>query len=371
MSATYRFHTPPVVKERTERTLDERVQAYLDAIPGAVSGEQGHSQTLKAATALVIGFALLPEDAWRYLRTYNQRCDPPWSERELDHKIREAVKNKRLLPYGWLRRGESLPPQQQAEWNHQTASAPRMTTAQKAALWTANIERKLKGWRATQADVWEASKIHLLNSDDGDACLLFHYLYEPGDLININCDFRINGNGRVDIIGNGFTRTAAEWCGWLAKNDVPQSDAGCWFRVNPVLERQGSGKGGAYTDDDIARFAYHLFEIDSVPLELQLSLFCKIHVPIALISDSGGRSYHALVRSFARTHGEYEAESEHLHSIYGVFGVDPKNRNPSRYSRLPGVTRSIGARTPEEGETAAAQRILYINPDPPHSPILP
>ena len=104
-----------------------------------------------------------------------------------------------------------------------------------------------------------------------------------------------------------------------------------------MLARQGSGKGGAYTDADIARFCYHLFEIDSVPLELQLSLFCKINVPITLISDSGGRSYHALVKSFARTRSEYEAESEYLHEIYGAFGVDPKNRNPSRYSRLPGV----------------------------------
>jgi hypothetical protein len=55
MSA-YRFQTPPIVKELT---LNERVQSYLDAIPGAVSGENGHSQTLKVATALVIGFALL------------------------------------------------------------------------------------------------------------------------------------------------------------------------------------------------------------------------------------------------------------------------------------------------------------------------
>jgi hypothetical protein len=369
MSA-YRYKPTPA-QPRTERTLDERIQSYLDAIPGAVSGENGHSQTLKVATALVIGFALLPDDAWRYLQNYNQRCDPPWSERELDHKIREAAANKRGLPYGWLHRGDSLPPWQQAEWNHQPAGGNRLTAAQKIALWTTNIERKLKGWRATQADVWEASKIQLLNSDDGDACLLCHYLYEPGDLININCEFRINGNGRVDIVGNGFTRTTVEWCEWLAKSGVPQSDAGCWFRINPVLARQGSGKGGAYTDADIARFCYHLFEIDSVPLELQLSLFCKINVPITLISDSAGRSYHALVKSFARTQVEYEAESEYLHGIYGAFGVDPKNRNPSRYSRLPGVTRLIGARAPEEGETATAQRILYINPNPPHSPILP
>jgi hypothetical protein len=366
--STYRYSSPPVAKERT---LDERVQSYMDAIPGAVSGENGHAQTLKAATALVIGFALLPDDAWRHLRDYNQRCDPLWSESELDHKIREAAANKLGLPYGWLRRGESLPPHQNSIWNRQPAGPKKLTKAEQVALWTTNIERKLQGWRADEAEVWEASKIRLLDDYNGDACLLCHYLYDPNDLININCTFRLNAKGRVDIVGSGLTRTAAEWCEWLAKNGVPQSEAGCWYRVNPLLARQGSGKNGSHTDADVARYAYHLFEIDSVPLELQLSFFCKIRVPIALISDSGGRSYHALVKSFAHTQIEYEEEINYLLKIFGRFGVDAKNRNPSRYSRLPGVMRTIGARALEEGETSRPQKILYINPQPDSSPILP
>jgi hypothetical protein len=366
----YTYKGAAVSTTLKERSLDERIQAYLDVIPGAISGEGGHSQTLKVTTALVIGFALPPDEVWRYLRLYNQRCEPPWTERELDHKIREAAANKLKLPYGWLRRGESLSPRQHADWNRQPAKPTPLTQKEKVERWISNIERKLKGWRARPVDVWGSSKIRLLGDFAGDAILLCHYLYEPSDLININCDYRFNDKSRVDIVGAGITKTADEWCQWIARNGVPQSEAGCWFRINPVLSCQGSGKGGSYLDTDIARFCFHLFEIDSIPLDLQLSLFCKIHIPIALIADSGGKSYHALVKSFAHTHVEFEAESEYLDSIYNQYGVDPKNKNASRFSRLPGVVRQIGARALVPGETGSHQRILYLSPQPDQRPIL-
>lgn len=70
----------------TERT--KRARAYLKRIPGAVSGAGGHTQTFNAVAAVMIGFDL-DADATRDLITseYNPRCEPPWSERELDHKI--------------------------------------------------------------------------------------------------------------------------------------------------------------------------------------------------------------------------------------------------------------------------------------------
>ena len=67
-------------------------------------------------------------------------------------------------------------------------------------------------------------------------------------------------------------------------------------------------------------------------MELQLSFFCKINAPIAMISDSGGKSYHALVKSSASTLIEYRAEATYLfNDLFSRYGVDPKNKNPSRY----------------------------------------
>jgi hypothetical protein len=74
--------------------LSRRILAYLAGCPSAISGNGGHSQTLKVATQLVIGFALGVDGAMPYLREYNRKCVPPWSEKELLHKAQEADKNK-------------------------------------------------------------------------------------------------------------------------------------------------------------------------------------------------------------------------------------------------------------------------------------
>jgi hypothetical protein len=68
----------------------ERARKYLAAIPGAVSGQNGHATTFKAAQALVRGFMLDEETAYQLLAEWNRTCSPPWRERELRHKIKSA-----------------------------------------------------------------------------------------------------------------------------------------------------------------------------------------------------------------------------------------------------------------------------------------
>jgi hypothetical protein len=83
--------------------LHKRISAYVAAIPGAVSGQGGHDQTFKTACQLVNGWALSAEEALGYLQAYNQRCEPPWSEKELAHKIDSAQKALHAEPAGHLR----------------------------------------------------------------------------------------------------------------------------------------------------------------------------------------------------------------------------------------------------------------------------
>jgi putative DNA primase/helicase len=61
-------------------------------VPPAVSGERGHDQTFRAACALVLGFDLPVEDAYPLLEEWNERCQPPWTEKELLHKLEDADK---------------------------------------------------------------------------------------------------------------------------------------------------------------------------------------------------------------------------------------------------------------------------------------
>ena len=103
----------PVVSQRcppgsdrfiADDSLLRRAAAYLDRIPPAISGSGGHGQTYAAATAMVHGFGLDPEAAFGLLwDRYNPRCQPPWSEKELRHKVSDAASKPHERPYGWLR----------------------------------------------------------------------------------------------------------------------------------------------------------------------------------------------------------------------------------------------------------------------------
>lgn len=80
----------------------KRASKYLAAVPGAISGSGGHHQTWAAAHAMVVGFDLTSSEAFALLSSeYNPRCQPPWTERELRHKIESAEKDTRK-PRGWL-----------------------------------------------------------------------------------------------------------------------------------------------------------------------------------------------------------------------------------------------------------------------------
>lgn len=72
--------------------LMTRAGKYLAKMPEAVSGSGGDAATFKAACALVIGFGLAERDAMDLMRSYSDRCQPPWTERELLHKVRSAAK---------------------------------------------------------------------------------------------------------------------------------------------------------------------------------------------------------------------------------------------------------------------------------------
>lgn len=80
----------------TERMfLIKRAAAYLQRIPAAIAGNHGHNATFRAA-AILCRFGLSEDEAMPILFDYNQRCDPPWSEKDLVRKYREARKQAHL-----------------------------------------------------------------------------------------------------------------------------------------------------------------------------------------------------------------------------------------------------------------------------------
>ena len=75
-----------------QKGLSERVRAYLAKADPAIEGSDGSGTMFKVACVLVWGFGLDPEQALLLLSEYNARCQPPWSEKELRHKLDDVLK---------------------------------------------------------------------------------------------------------------------------------------------------------------------------------------------------------------------------------------------------------------------------------------
>jgi hypothetical protein len=114
--------TKPVVNvtpaPRESASVEERARKYIAKMPEAIAGQGGHAACWEVALYLTRGFALSHDRALAILREeYSPRCVPPWSERELEHKIAGAMKSERV-PFGfllndnreWRPRSHQLPP---------------------------------------------------------------------------------------------------------------------------------------------------------------------------------------------------------------------------------------------------------------------
>jgi hypothetical protein len=80
-----------------------RARSYLERLPGAIAGSGGHDQTWDAVIKVVRGFALDEQAALQlFLADYNPRCEPPWEEKDLQHKIRDAIEKATEPAWGCL-----------------------------------------------------------------------------------------------------------------------------------------------------------------------------------------------------------------------------------------------------------------------------
>lgn len=130
---------------RSETPLMERASKYLAKMDGAVSGDRGHDKCFKAACAMVLGFGLPTDDAFHLLATeYNHRCNPPWTERELRHKVDSASTQPGqrgyladAIPNDWSKifvRTGAAPVLEEEEPIEEDSTGVRRTTLQDAAL---------------------------------------------------------------------------------------------------------------------------------------------------------------------------------------------------------------------------------------------
>lgn len=112
-------------------------------------------------------------------------------------------------------------------------------------------------------------------------------------------------------------------------------DYGCYVRINPL---DGHGDGNS----NVTRFANALIESDEDDIETQYAIYRKLELPIRFLVHSGNHSLHAIVKVDALNIGEYRERVSFLYKFCSKNGlrIDEANKNPSRYSRMPGVRRN-------------------------------
>ena len=169
-------------------------------------------------------------------------------------------------------------------------------------------------------------------------------LFDPADRVGyVTGDVWQGGEGKWLPSKGVYDRTAGELIASLKKHadDIGATvgdwkpEVGGWIRFNPL-------DGEGVKNENVTKFKYALVESDTLPIAEQDVLFRKLELPIAALVHSGGKSLHAIVRVDAADYEEYRKRVEFLYDFMEKQGVpiDKQNRNPSRLSRMPGLTRN-------------------------------
>lgn len=169
-------------------------------------------------------------------------------------------------------------------------------------------------------------------------------LFKPDELVGyVASDVWQDGEGKWLPSKGVCDRTAGELIAAIRKHpdDIGavigdwKKECGAWVRFNPL-----DGKG--VKNENVTRFGYALVESDSMSVPEQDAIYRKLELPIATLTHSGGKSLHAIVKVDAENYDEYRKRVDFLYEYLEKNGlkVDKQNRNPSRLSRMPGVTRN-------------------------------
>jgi hypothetical protein len=339
--------------------LQERIFRYLAACPPSISGSGGHNATFTVACALINGFGLHESEAMEYLRSYNQRCQPPWSEAELEHKIRSAAAAQHSKLKGHLLgNGSNF---SRDDFKNSSFPAKAAKPVKPTIDPVTAIENYLKGHDGSEADLCEASPIRPDDDFTKDAGLIATHLFRPGEFINVVTKHQMakqkDGSMKPIPSGYGEFMERDEAVDYWGNFGGPDCEAGGWMRINPT-------DGKSIKDKDVVNYRHLLLEFDCIPVELQISFFTKLPLPISCILTSGGKSVHAWVRLDAKDYTDFQDSAVMVFKYLERFGIDGQNKNPARLSRLVGATRRIG----QVGD--GRQRLLYLSPNPTQRPIL-
>lgn len=274
------------------------------------------------------GYTALDWDRWSQQdsgRYHSGECYKKWDSFEgTNQPITGATITQLAKDYGWSSSFKNEDGGHELDWND---------TLQRDDL--VIIDRNwIEGKEIVEPIKWEPVKqiIQYLEA-----------LFEPSETVAYNMQSWQDEDGKWKPSNKGaFDRTAGELIEQLNNcgDDIGavlgdyNPEAGAWIRFNPM-----DGKG--VKNDNVTEFRYALVESDNMSLDKQNAIMRELELPIAAMLYSGKKSIHAIVRVDADNYAEYRKRVDYLYDVCKKNGLtnDNQNRNPSRLSRMPGVTR--------------------------------
>lgn len=376
----------------------------LTKCPPSISGQGGHGAAFRAACVLVKGFDLTPAAAEGIFAEWNHLCSPPWNPAECSHKLRSADSAPDPEPRGYL------------IWKSSTShSAPRRAAPPADPAPEPPKKRQpfdLAALRRAQLpglfvdEAWLASRSPIPLTGITTSRFLAH-LYQPGErVITFTSQFSDGNYGaRIGPYGTVTWAQLHAWKSGTTTEISPPFDdparlrdprttitpEGAWFLAQPVdgkwhlnpdsIDRHtGLPKYSRRSRHSVTAWRYLVLESDDAPTHLWLNLLVQLHLPIAALYTSGGRSIHALVRIDAPSKAHFDDARDSLMPLLSTLGADPAAMTAVRLTRLPGAYRcgktvreNINGRPVKRFHPfpqPLLQRLLYLNPTPNATPII-
>jgi hypothetical protein len=359
----------------------ERARKYVSRMDPAIAGSGGHTATFKAAVALAHGFALSWNEAWVLLLEYNERCQPRWSPKELEHKLKQAVNGTHKHARGHLL-GDRVDAKGRSEKaSVASAAAAPGTSFEDARNWReydpaalAAEQRPVRigaKWLASRSLVDPAGVTPGRFLDEllltGDKAIVFtsdksqgQYMYWRAQDVERRGWYQLGDRKGVPARKVG------------AMDETPRSiisaRCGVWWLCQPVdgQWRPNGERLSRRSEASVAAWRHMVIESDEDGIEEQwLNLLVQLPLRIVAMYTSGGRSVHALVRVDAQSKANWDMIRDYIKPMMTRWGADKGVFSAVRLTRLPGCLRR-GKESREGGYEAFSeprmQRLLYLNP---------
>ena len=340
----------------------------------AADQQDSHSVVFGAACVIVQGFQLSGPLAQALLHEYLNRSDLPWTDREVDHKLRSAERVGGKEP-GYLiwTRGHAGAQHAQAvpKWEEFQRQQKHLST--KALVFDAAALKNVQGVTVAVDENFLRER-SVMDPRRATAEVFLEALYKRDERVLVFTKFTSQGD---------FAYVPRE--GWWKLGNGPGEERvkvveverewrlGVWFLAQPVSggwkcsAGRGEKRQTRRSEVNVTAFRYMVVESDIEGIEQQwLNLLGQLPLPIVALYTSGGRSVHALLRVNAETKPDWDAWKDALRPLLTKFGADKGVFSAVRLTRLPTFFRA--GTQGHDGlyvryEVPREQKLLYLNPN--------